>query len=87
MFVGMFALLAAILTRELLPGHIVRRGYASDWVCMRPEAEARGLKLLKEWLSPAQLSVYETHRYFDVVGCDSGATYRIHHSGQCRTVG
>ncbi len=48
LFVGMFVLLAGILVRELLPGHVVRRGYASEWVCLRPEVEARGLKLLKE---------------------------------------
>jgi hypothetical protein len=86
MFVGMFALLAGILVRELLPGHVARRGYASEWECLRPESEARGLKLLKEWLSPAQLLTYQEHRYFEVVGCDSGTLYRIHHGtqGQCR---
>jgi hypothetical protein len=82
MFAGMFVLLAGILVRAYLPGHVVRAGYASDWVCLRPEAEARGLRLLKEWLSPSQLNVYETHRYFDVVGCDSGQVYRIHHGLQ-----
>jgi hypothetical protein len=82
MLVGMFVLLAGILVRELLPGHVVRRGYASEWVCLRPEAEARGLKLLKEWLSPAQLEAYQAHGYFEVVGCDSGAVYRIHQGFQ-----
>jgi hypothetical protein len=82
LFVGMFVLLAGILVRELLPGHVVRMGYASEWVCLRPEAEARGLKLLKEWLSPAQLNAYLVHRYFEVVGCDSGTVYRIHHGFQ-----
>jgi hypothetical protein len=82
LFVGMFVLLASILVRELLPGHVVRRGYASEWICLRPEAEARGLKLLKEWLSPAQLNAYLVHRYFEVVGCDSGTVYRIHHGFQ-----
>jgi hypothetical protein len=82
MFVGMFALLAGILVRSLLPGHVARRGYASEWECLRPESEARGLKLLKEWLSPAQLITYQKHRYFEVVGCDSGALYRIHHGTQ-----
>ena len=82
LFVGMFVLLAGILVRELLPGHVVRRGYASAWFCLRPEAEARGLKLLNEWLSPAQLDAYRAHRYFEVVGCDSGTIYRIHHGFQ-----
>jgi hypothetical protein len=82
LFVGMFVLLAGILVRELLPGHVVRRGYASEWVCLRPEVEARGLKLLKEWLSRDQLDAFEAHRYFEVVGCDSGIIYRIHHGFQ-----
>ena len=41
------------------------------------ESEARGLKLLREWLSPAQLAQYDAHRYFDVTGCHSGKRYRI----------
>jgi hypothetical protein len=40
--------------------------------------EARGLRLLKEWLSPAQLAQFEASGYFDVTGCHSGIRYRIH---------
>jgi hypothetical protein len=43
------------------------------------DSEARGLRLLREWLSPAQLAQYDTHRYFDVIGCHSGKRYRIRH--------
>jgi hypothetical protein len=43
------------------------------------ESEARGLKLLKEWLSEEQLAQYERHKYFDVTGCHSGKRYRIRH--------
>jgi hypothetical protein len=39
--------------------------------------EARGLKLLREWLSPDQLAQYEANGYFDVTGCHSGKRYRI----------
>jgi hypothetical protein len=42
----------------------------------------RGLRLLKDWLSLAQLESYETHGYFDVIGSDSGTIYRIHHGVQ-----
>jgi hypothetical protein len=56
--------------------------HASESEWPHPESEARGLKLLKEWLSPHQLSVYESNKYFDVVGCDSGKIYRIHHGIQ-----
>jgi hypothetical protein len=41
------------------------------------EAERRGVRLLKEWLSPEQLAQFETRRYFDVVGRHSGKRYRI----------
>lgn len=41
--------------------------------------EARGLKLLREWLAPEQLAQYDANGYFDVTGCDSGRLYRIHH--------
>jgi len=41
--------------------------------------EARGLKLLHEWLGPAQRRQFDAARYFEVVGCDTGKRYRIHH--------
>jgi hypothetical protein len=41
--------------------------------------EARGLRLLREWLSPEQLAQFERKGYFDVTGCDSGRRYRILH--------
>ncbi|HEY9455846.1 MAG TPA: hypothetical protein VIR82_24435 [Bradyrhizobium sp.] len=41
------------------------------------DREARGLALLKEWLSPEQLAQYRQYRHFDVTGCHSGKRYRI----------
>jgi len=43
------------------------------------DSEARGLKLLREWLSPAQLAQFDVDGYFDVIGCDTGKKYRIHY--------
>jgi hypothetical protein len=43
------------------------------------DSEARGLKLLRGWLSPEQLAQYDAKSYFDVTGCDSGIRYRIRH--------
>jgi hypothetical protein len=43
------------------------------------ESEARGLRLLREWLSPEQLAQYDLHKYFEVTGCHSGKRYRIRH--------
>lgn len=48
----------------------------------RFETEAKGLALLKGWLSLAQRTSYERYRYFDVVGSDTGTRYRIHHGTQ-----
>ena len=41
--------------------------------------EARGRRLLSEWLSAEQRAQFEQHRHFDVIGCDSGKRYRIHY--------
>lgn len=43
------------------------------------EAEERGLKLLREHLSPEQLAEYNEKRYFHVVGGETGHRYRILH--------
>ena len=43
------------------------------------ECEARGLSLLKEWLSPEQLAQYNAHKHFDVTGSYTGKRYRIRH--------
>ena len=43
------------------------------------ESEARGLELLKEWLSPEQFAQYDAKSYFEVTGCHSGKRYRICH--------
>jgi hypothetical protein len=39
--------------------------------------EVRGLRLLRSWLSPAQLAQFDAKGYFDVAGGESGKTYRI----------
>ena len=43
------------------------------------EREARGLELLKEWLSPERSAQYDAKSYFEVTGCHSGKLYRIRH--------
>jgi hypothetical protein len=42
--------------------------------------EARGIALLREWLSSEQQAQFDASKCFDVVGCDSGRRYRIHHA-------
>jgi hypothetical protein len=41
--------------------------------------EARGLELLKEWLSAEQFAQYDAKCYFEVTGSHSGKRYRINH--------
>jgi hypothetical protein len=40
---------------------------------------ARGITLLREWLSPEQQAQFDAFRHFDVTGCDTGRRYRIRH--------
>ena len=67
---GPVLILLAILTCVLLLGHVRE-------VSQRRTAEEKGLALLKQWLSPAQLTQYERYHYFEVTGGDSGKHYRI----------
>ena len=63
------------------------RGLWEKFQSAGPNAtEARGLKLLKEWLSPEQLTQYDANGFFDVTGCDSGKRYRIHHGAAMNVV-
>jgi hypothetical protein len=41
--------------------------------------KARGIILLREWLSPEQQTQFDAFRHFDVIGCDTGTRYRIRH--------
>jgi len=41
--------------------------------------EARGITLLREWLSPEQQAQFDASKSFNVVGCDTGKRYRIRH--------
>ena len=40
--------------------------------------EARGRRLLREWLSPDQRAQFDHKDHFEVVGCDSRRRYRIY---------
>src|SRR5437660_7791270 len=63
------------------------RGLWEKFQSAGPSAtEARGLNLLKEWLSPEQLAQYDANGFFDVIGCDSGKRYRIHHGAAMNVV-
>jgi hypothetical protein len=65
----------AILTCTLVLGHVRE-------ILDRRTALEKGLALLKQWLSPAQLAQYEKYGYFEVTGGDSGKRYRIRRTHQ-----
>ena len=44
--------------------------------------DARGLQLMRDWLSPDQRAQFDDSGTFEVVGCDSGKRYRICHGTQ-----
>ena len=43
----------------------------------RTEADVRALALLRSWLTPEQDKQSAAHGEFEVIGCDTGARYRI----------
>lgn len=43
----------------------------------RDTPEARGLRLLRSWLSPEQRAQFDACGHFDVIGSNSGKRYRI----------
>jgi hypothetical protein len=43
--------------------------------------QARGVTLLREWLSCEQKAQFDASMFFDVIGCDSGKLYRIQYGG------
>jgi hypothetical protein len=48
-----------------------------EWSRRPRTKEQRGQKLLREWLSPEQLTQFERRKYFEVIGSYTGKQYRI----------
>jgi hypothetical protein len=49
----------------------------AEWMLVAPpQADQKGLTLLHSWLSPEQARQY-AHKYFEVIGCDTGTRYPI----------
>jgi hypothetical protein len=46
----------------------------------RRRAERKGLELLQSWLTPDQYRQFKSRQAFEVIGCDTGARYRITNS-------
>lgn len=66
--------------RRLLAACARRARAFRDWYQRPSTIEFRGRKLLREWLSPEQLTQYDAHNYFEVTGCHTGKRYRISHA-------
>jgi hypothetical protein len=76
--------LPPLITLAFIVLVLLRLSYTSGVGISR--SDTRGLELLKDWLSPEQLTSYEQCRHFDVVGSDSGIVFRIHHGTQTNVV-
>jgi hypothetical protein len=55
------------------------RAFLASFQRQEPAGQ-RGKRLLRANLTPAQLEQFETFRYFEVIGGDTGRRYRIHRS-------
>jgi hypothetical protein len=77
---GVFALLLICLIMSLLSANELTQLVGTKG--LDPEKEARGLQLMNEWLSPQQLESYQRDGFFEVIGCDTGTLYRVHHGRQ-----
>ena len=53
----------------------LRRLYSRYYAESSPEA--RGLRLLRAWLSPSQSEQFDAKGHFDVIGSATGSKYRI----------
>jgi hypothetical protein len=71
-FLTLPAVLVGLMIPVLLADHRVNPRSRE-----RQQAEERGVALLRSWLTPEQDGQWVAHRYFDVVGCDTGTRYRI----------
>jgi hypothetical protein len=67
------------LWRSLAEGARKVRAWRERHKAIEDIREARGVSLLREWLSPEQQAQFDGSKCFDVVGCDSGRRYRIRH--------
>ena len=65
------------LWRSLAEGARKVRILRQRYKAIKDVREARGITLLREWLSPMQRAQFDASKSFDVVGCDSGRRYRI----------
>ena len=75
-FLASLAVEGMFLVRRSRSEAAVRKLYRNFFA--QNTKEARGRRLLREWLSPDQRAQFDDKDYFEVVGCDSRRRYRIY---------
>src|SRR6516162_2892070 len=75
----MYRVRRSVMARACSRANAIRELYRNFLNLARSREERRGLRLMQDWLSPAQRRQFERFGYFDVVGCTSGTVYRIYH--------
>jgi hypothetical protein len=86
MMIGLLKMAAACAARPI--NHMIRLVQRAR---SRRQAEyerraTRGVALLREWLSPEQRTQFDTFKSFDVIGCNSGKSYRIQYGASANVV-
>jgi hypothetical protein len=77
MFVRLLISTARYLRRSLAEGARRVQALRERLKAVEDSREARGITLLREWLSAAQRAQFDATKSFDVIGCDSGNRFRI----------
>jgi hypothetical protein len=79
MFIQLLTFTRRYLLRPLAEAARKFRAWRERQQTIEDIRKARGIALLREWLSPEQQAQFHTSKCFDVIGCESGKRYRIRH--------
>jgi hypothetical protein len=86
MTIGLLKMAATCVARPI--NHLIRlvQLARSRHQALYKERATRGTTLLREWLSPEQKAQFDCFKSFDVIGCDSGKSYRIQYGASANVV-
>ena len=79
MFAQLLISMARYFRRSLAEGARKVQAVRERYRAIEDIREARGITLLREWLSREQQAQFDASKSFNVVGCDTGKRYRIRH--------
>lgn len=77
MFAQLLISMARYFRRSLAEGARKVQALHERYEAIEDVREARGVTLLREWLSAEQRAQFDATKSFEVIGCDSGKRYLI----------